>query len=405
LGDQLAAHLGSRQPRVETRGAKLRVGLALSIHDGREIAQQVGQVLFTALATTQAEAVNAGQSLFHLLCPFADGLPIPAQLAFGQPLTAFAQGLHRARHEHAPRAPLEVLGCVPQQCFDLLRQFQQGSSKKSFLGAVYHLWDNLVFASPLVLENARLSREAQEEIAERKQAEAKLRQLEQRKDEFISMASHELKTPVTSLKGFTHILQRRLAKQGDEQVLHFIARMDAQLDKLTKLISDLLDVSRMQTGKLTFQEEPFDLTLLVQESVENLQAGTQTHQLLFERTGSALVYGDKDRLGQVLINLFTNAIKYSPAADKVLVRVSTDQDTATVSVQDFGIGIAESHHEYIFERFYQVSDPMEKTYPGLGIGLFISNEIVIRHHGRLWVESIKGQGSTFSFTLPLFREK
>ncbi len=103
--------------------------------------------------------------------------------------------------------------------------------------------------------------------------------------------------------------------------------------------------------------------------------------------------------------MLTNAIKYSPDADKVLVRVSTDQHTATVSVQDFGIGIAESHHEYIFERFYQVSDPMEKTSPGLGIGLYISNEIVKRHHGRLWVESTKGHGSTFSFTLPLFREK
>src|SRR5207247_8645435 len=117
----------------------------------------------------------------------------------------------------------------------------------------------------------------------------------------------------------THILQRRSTKQGDEQALHFLARMDAQLDKLTKLISDLLDVSRMQTGKLTFQEEPFDLILLVQESVENLQASTQTHRLLFERTDSALVYGDKDRLGQVLINLLTNAINYSPDADKVLV--------------------------------------------------------------------------------------
>jgi len=271
--------------------------------------------------------------------------------------------------------------------------------------------DDLVFAQELarrialVLENARLYREAQEEIAERKQIEAKLRELEQRKDEFISIASHELRTPVTSLKGFTHILQRRFTKQGDEQALHFLAHMDTQLDKLTKLITDLLDVSRIQIGKLPFQEEPFDLTLLVQESVENLQAGTQTHQLLCERTGSALVYGDKDRLGQVLINLLTNAIKYSPDADKVLVRVSTDQHTATVSVQDFGIGIAESHHEYIFERFYQVSDPMEKTSPGLGIGLYISNEIVKRHHGRLWVESTKGHGSTFSFTLPLFREK
>ena len=272
----------------------------------------------------------------------------------------------------------------------------------------HYTHDDLVFGQELarrialVLENARFNREAQEELAERKQAEEKLRQLEQRKDEFISIASHELKTPVTSLKGFTNLLQRRLGRQGgDEQTLHYLSRMNAQLDKLNRLISELLDVSRIQTGKLAFQEEPFDLALLVHETVENLQAGTETHQILVEGTGSVPVYGDKDRLGQVLINLLTNAIKYSPDADKVIVCVSNDRQVATVSVQDFGIGIAESHQQHIFERFYQVIDPAEKTYHGLGIGLYIPSEIVKRHHGRLWVESKKGQGATFYMRLPV----
>ncbi len=232
------------------------------------------------------------------------------------------------------------------------------------------------------------------DITERKEAEA-------RKDEFISMASHELKTPVTSLKGFTNVLQRRLTKQGDEQGLHYLARMDVQVNKLTKLISDLLDVSKMQTGKLHFQEERFDLALLVREVVENLQIATQTHQLLIESRESVYISGDKDRIGQVLINLLTNAIKYSPHADKVMIRVSTDRHRATVSVHDFGIGIAQSHQQRIFERFYQVTDPEEKTYPGLGIGLYISQEIIMRHHGHIWVESKKGEGSTFSISLPI----
>ncbi|HEY4389414.1 MAG TPA: ATP-binding protein, partial [Ktedonobacteraceae bacterium] len=213
--------------------------------------------------------------------------------------------------------------------------------------------------------------------------------LERRKDEFISMTSHELKTPVTSLKGFAYVLQRRLEKQGDTQGAHYLARMDAQLDKLTNLISDLLDVSRMQSGKLALRMEPVDMDALIDETVENVQAATSTHHLLIEGRTATPVMGDKERLGQVFVNLLTNAIKYSPRAQQVIVRLFLDGDgeRLIVSVQDFGLGIDEVHHEKIFERFYQVSDPEEKTYPGLGIGLSICSEIVTRHRGRLWVES------------------
>jgi PAS domain S-box-containing protein len=223
---------------------------------------------------------------------------------------------------------------------------------------------------------------------------------EELKDEFISMASHELKTPVTSLVGFAHILQNRLKKRDDAESLRFLASIHKQLNRLNKLINDLLDISRVQLGKLDYQEELFDLNALVQETVENLQAGTSTHQLLFEGGTAAQVYGDKDRIGQVLTNLITNAIKYSPSADRVIIGLARDANNIIVSVQDFGIGIAAKHHGQVFERFYQVTDPAEKTYPGLGIGLYISSEIIKRHHGRIWVESRKGAGSTFSFSLP-----
>jgi PAS domain S-box-containing protein len=225
--------------------------------------------------------------------------------------------------------------------------------------------------------------------------------LEQRKDEFIRMASHELKTPITALKGFTNLLQRRIARQGDESSLSFLAKIDVQLNKLTKLISDLLDVSKIQVGKLEYREEDFDLDVLVQETIEIMQGMTKVHQLQFEGQENIRVFGDRDRIGQVLINLLTNAMKYSPQADKVIVRVSANQEHAVLSVQDFGIGIVESYQARIFERFYQVMGPEEKTYPGLGIGLFISHEIVMRHHGQIWLESQKGQGSTFYVSLPL----
>ncbi|MEO6890758.1 MAG: PAS domain S-box protein [Ktedonobacteraceae bacterium] len=229
--------------------------------------------------------------------------------------------------------------------------------------------------------------------------------LEQRKDEFISMASHELKTPVTSIKGFTQVLQRRLNERNDEQVRRFLARMDKQLNKLTQLINDLLDISRMETGKLFFREEPFELDEVLHEVLESLQEIAQDHQLSLEGNTQAQVFGDKDRIEQVLINLLTNAIKYSPQANKVVIRTSIADGRVVVSIQDFGIGIAEVHQQHIFERFYQVSDPMEKTFPGLGIGLYISNEIIRRHHGKIWVESHKGEGATFSFSLPLSRQQ
>jgi len=231
------------------------------------------------------------------------------------------------------------------------------------------------------------------------------KKLERQKDEFISIASHELKTPVTSLKGFLNLLQRRLTSHEDEKELHYLARMNAQVHKLTKLINDLLDISKMQTGQLVYREEHFDLDALVQEIVENIQGTTQTHHLLLEGLTQAEAFGDRDRIGQVLINLLNNAIKYSPQASTVVVRVAKDQNNALVSVQDFGFGIAKEHLQKIFERFYQVTDSEERTYPGLGIGLYISLEIVKRHGGQIWVESKKGEGTTFHFTLPLFQER
>ncbi len=227
---------------------------------------------------------------------------------------------------------------------------------------------------------------------------------QQHKDEFISMASHELKTPVTSLKGFTNVLQRRLTQQGDEQTLHYLSRMDFQLYKLTKIINDLLDISKMQAGQLSFHKEPFELDSLIQETVEDVQAATFSHQLQIEGKTGVQILGDKDRIEQVFINLLTNAVKYSPRSDTVLVSLSRIQEEAIVCVKDSGIGIDESHHPKIFERFYQVTDPEEKTYPGLGMGLYISNEIVNRHHGRMWVESRKGEGSAFYVALPILQE-
>ena len=227
------------------------------------------------------------------------------------------------------------------------------------------------------------------------------REQERRKDEFISMASHELKTPVTSLKGFTQLLHRRFLKQDDKEAIRFLARMDAQINRLITLIGDMLDLSKMQNGQLAYRMERFHLAELVEETVENMQGTTQTHHLLLEKTVVAQIYGDSDRIGQVLINLLTNAIKYSPTTGRIIVCMAIHEENVVVSVQDFGIGISESYQESIFQRFYQVNEPVEKTYPGLGIGLYIASTIIQRHKGHLWVQSRKGEGSIFHFSLPL----
>ncbi len=224
---------------------------------------------------------------------------------------------------------------------------------------------------------------------------------ERRKDEFISVASHELKTPVTSLKGFTQLLYRRFKRRGEEEALRFLGRMDSQLNRLTDLINDLLDISRIQAEKLEYQDAPFSLDPLVQEIVENVQATVETHQLLLENPANVSIFGDRNRIGQVLTNLLTNAIKYSPASESVIVRVESSGNEALVSVQDYGIGIGEDQQQKIFDRFYQVNNK-DVLPSGLGIGLYFAHQIVKRHGGRIWVESHEGEGSIFRFTLPLF---
>lgn len=226
---------------------------------------------------------------------------------------------------------------------------------------------------------------------------------EQRKNEFISMASHELKTPLTSLKVFTQFLKNLLA--DNKEAGHFLGRMDEQVDKLTAIVNDLLDVSRIESGKLRLKKTNFSLEKLIAETVEMIQATTADHQIITKGRLGKSIYADKDRIGEVLINLLTNAIKYSPGTDKVEISILKHSTTATVKVKDYGIGIAKKNIPYVFDRFFRVYGIDHKNYPGLGMGLYISAEIIKRHHGKMWVKTKKGQGSAFYFSLPFHNEK
>lgn len=231
------------------------------------------------------------------------------------------------------------------------------------------------------------------------------RELAKRRNEFISMVVHELKTPLTSLKAYAQLQRRRFARVGDEQTVQLATRMEAQINKLTDLINDFQDVTRIEGGRLQFRESLFSFGDLVSEIVEDLQLSTQHQTFVCEGTTDQEIWGDRMRIGQVITNFLTNAMKYAPNTERVILTSHVDADTLTFSVQDFGPGIPTELQTKIFEPFYRIEDSEQRAAPGLGLGLYISAEIIQRHGGRIWVESVEGHGATFFFSLPLTRNQ
>ncbi|MDQ6761999.1 MAG: ATP-binding protein [Bacteroidota bacterium] len=224
--------------------------------------------------------------------------------------------------------------------------------------------------------------------------------LEKQKDDFIGVATHELKTPVTSIKAYAQILSGRFRKEGNIASAVMVEKMDVQLNKLIGLISDLLDVTKIEGGRLHFQESFYDLNELVKEVTEELQHITITHEIVLKLDESEKIFGDRERVAQVLTNLISNAIKYSPVSKTINVITTLQKNNVRICVEDQGLGISEKYKDKVFERFYRVSGPDSHTFPGIGLGLYISSEIVKRQGGRIWVESKEGKGSTFCFELP-----
>lgn len=227
------------------------------------------------------------------------------------------------------------------------------------------------------------------------------KQLERQKEEFLSIASHELKTPLTSIKAYTQVLLRFFEKRRDEKAVTLLKKMDRQMDKMTHLVSDLLDVTKIQAGRMQLEVTTFEMSALLKEVVELLQLTSEEHTIVI--TGleeETFVSADRERVAQVITNFLTNAIKYSPEGKKVIVKLEADATTVTVRVQDFGIGIPEEQRSALFKRFSRLEGPQYTTFPGLGLGLYISSELIQRMGGTIGVESTVGAGSTFYFVLP-----
>jgi PAS domain S-box-containing protein len=263
-------------------------------------------------------------------------------------------------------------------------------SRRTYTEADRALADGLAGRASLAIENARLYRDAQNAVALR--------------DDFISIASHELKTPLTSLKIYAQVLHRQVEQRDiDKQiVVDRLGRMEVQIDRLTNLVSDLLDISRIQGGQLQYRMETFDLTVLIREIVEAPRPANDQHSItLSSPPHPVTVHADRERIGQVLVNLLSNALKYSPLRSEVMVTVDCVDATAHVAVRDTGYGIPLADQPHIFERFYRVTDTTRAGVPGLGMGLYLSREIAHRHRGDITVQSKEGVGSTFILTLPL----
>jgi len=245
------------------------------------------------------------------------------------------------------------------------------------------------------LRNSTLSRIALEREAELRQS----RLIDEKKTEFISVASHEIKTPITIIKAYTQIA-KTMGDQCSPEVSELLNKVDVQTNKLLSLIHQLLDISKIENGNLAYSKEAVSLNLFVQDMVTVISNVVPEHKLHVTLGEDVTISIDRLRMEQVFSNLIVNAAKYSRGATAINIHASNERPGyATISVQDYGIGMSAKSMESIFNKFYRDEDVMT-THSGLGMGLYIASKIISDHGGEIWAESAEGGGSTFYFTIP-----
>jgi two-component system sensor histidine kinase VicK len=222
-----------------------------------------------------------------------------------------------------------------------------------------------------------------------------------RKNDFIAMASHELKTPLTSLTAYIQLLAAKLADSSDPFTNNALLKAGNQVNKMTALVHSFLDLSKLEPGKIQLKRQNFEITKLIEETIAESRLITNTHNILFEPFEEINIDADREKIGQVISNLINNAVKYSPKGSTITLCCEPLDGYIRIAVTDQGIGIKLKDQEKIFQRFYRVDDKEMQSVSGFGIGLYLSSEIIQRHKGKIWVNSKEGKGSTFYFTLPL----
>lgn len=222
----------------------------------------------------------------------------------------------------------------------------------------------------------------------------------QQKDEFINIAGHELKTPLTSVKAYLQLLKRSLHENKNKESIDYTNKASSQLDKVNGLVQDLLEMARIQGSKLVLKKTEIDLSIFLDELIEDFSISFPGYHFIKICTEDIELTADKKRLEQIMVNLISNAVKYSPENKEIIIATKLIEGNAMISIIDKGIGVPKEKLPMIFDRFFRVENTSAK-FSGLGIGLYISAELIKAHHGKIWVESEEGEGSKFTFTISL----
>jgi PAS domain S-box-containing protein len=222
-----------------------------------------------------------------------------------------------------------------------------------------------------------------------------------RKNDFIGMVSHELKTPLTTLNGYAQMMQLKARKSGDDYHDETVGKMLNQVKKMTTLINGFLNVSRLQSGKIHLNKTEFDVNALINETIEETQFHSNSHRFLFDAGTPVIIYADRDKIGTVLSNLLSNAAKYSPNATQVVISCEVKEDQVIIGVEDQGMGIKPHELTRLFDRYFRVESQENQHISGFGIGLYLSAEVIKRHDGKIWAESEINKGSIFRVALPI----
>lgn len=226
----------------------------------------------------------------------------------------------------------------------------------------------------------------------------------QRKNDFIGMVSHELKTPLTSMNGYIQVLLKKAEQTSDGFSFNLLEKANSQVKRMTTMINGFLNVSRLEAGKISIDKQRFDMKLLMEEVKEDVTSTIVSHKFIFEPVEISFLLADRDKISQVINNLISNAVKYSTLGTTIQVSCMSINDNIQVSVKDRGMGIMAKDIKHLFDRYYRVEGNHMKSIAGFGIGLYLCAEIIHRHGGRIWVESEIEKGSTFHFTLPCIPE-
>lgn len=273
-----------------------------------------------------------------------------------------------------------------------------------YLQVIPHVIDEALLKYLSNQEKMRLEREVREKNVQLEKANRELKKLDELKSDFIASVTHEIKTPLNAVRESMSLFIEGLVDPKEDKGKHILEIGQRNIDRLTVMINDLLDFSKLEAGKMRLHLESCDLRKLAEEVAVNFQGAAEHKKITLSSIlppDFSRVYGDSERLIQVLTNLVNNAIKFTPENGRITICGEVDGSFARVSVDDTGIGIAKENQGRIFERFEQVRTEIKMDHKGTGLGLSICKELIKLHHGKIWVESEPGKGSRFVFTVPM----